>query len=71
MKTPAGNDNTNHGSIAAKLTALIIRESFVRLSAKSGAAAPTRPSPRLDVVDAANCRQKVDGRREELAGVWL
>ena len=71
MKTPAGNDNTSHGSIAAKLTALIIRESFVRLSARSGAAAPTRPSPRLEVVDAANCRQNAEGRRVECAGGCL
>lgn len=69
MKTPAGSDKTNHGSMAAKLTALIMRESFVRLSARSGAAAPTKPSPRLDVVDAANCRQNAEGSRVDVAGV--
>jgi len=53
MNTPAGNESTNQGNIAAALTVAMRRVSLVSDSAKSGAAAATIPSPRFDDIDAA------------------
>ena len=57
MTTPAGKVNINQGSEPAKLTAPMSRVSFVRLSARRGVAANARPSPTLEIEEAANCNQ--------------
>ena len=52
--TPAGSVSTNHGRPAANETPAINRGSCVRVSASSGAAACSMPSPTLEIEVATN-----------------